>query len=129
MAGATSDKPVLWCLARSRRSHEGNGPERLSVEGTTGSGEVAGGCVATLPFKVLVDTTSYAREGARCPRKTGFIETMDCLPVAKLPEGPGWTYEFLCCGSHKISYVAFGIMWRCCFSVSDKAHCLLRSAT
>jgi len=23
----------------------------------------------------------------------GFIETMDCLPVAKLPEGPGWTYE------------------------------------
>jgi ATP-dependent DNA ligase len=23
----------------------------------------------------------------------GFIETMDCLPVSKLPEGPGWTYE------------------------------------
>src|ERR1700677_1740672 len=22
-----------------------------------------------------------------------FIETMDCLPVPKLPEGPGWTYE------------------------------------
>jgi DNA ligase D-like protein (predicted ligase) len=22
-----------------------------------------------------------------------FIETMDCLPVAKLPEGPNWTYE------------------------------------
>jgi DNA ligase D-like protein (predicted ligase) len=23
----------------------------------------------------------------------GFIETMDCLPVSWLPEGPGWTYE------------------------------------
>jgi bifunctional non-homologous end joining protein LigD len=27
------------------------------------------------------------------PGRVGFIETMDCLPVAKLPEGPGWTYE------------------------------------
>jgi len=28
-------------------------------------------------------------------QKTGaaFIETMDCLPVSKLPEGPEWTYE------------------------------------
>src|ERR1700761_589906 len=23
----------------------------------------------------------------------GFIETMDCLPVSRLPEGPEWTYE------------------------------------
>src|ERR1700691_3896649 len=23
----------------------------------------------------------------------GFIETMDCLPVSKLPEGPEWIYE------------------------------------
>jgi hypothetical protein len=23
----------------------------------------------------------------------GFIETMDCLPVSNLPEGPGWTFE------------------------------------
>src|ERR1700740_251192 len=23
----------------------------------------------------------------------GFIETMDCLSVSKLPEGPEWTYE------------------------------------
>jgi ATP-dependent DNA ligase len=22
-----------------------------------------------------------------------FIETMDCLPVSKLPDGPEWTYE------------------------------------
>src|SRR5580698_1033875 len=26
-------------------------------------------------------------------RTAGFIETMDCLPVSKLPEGKGWTYE------------------------------------
>jgi DNA ligase D-like protein (predicted ligase) len=25
--------------------------------------------------------------------KASFVETMDCLPVAKLPEKPGWTYE------------------------------------
>jgi ATP-dependent DNA ligase len=24
---------------------------------------------------------------------TGFIETMDCLPVSELPEGTEWTYE------------------------------------
>jgi len=36
---------------------------------------------------------------ARTPRKTAataklhFIESMECLPVAKLPEGPEWTYE------------------------------------
>jgi ATP-dependent DNA ligase len=27
------------------------------------------------------------------PKTAGFIETMDCLPVSALPEGPGWTYE------------------------------------
>jgi DNA ligase D-like protein (predicted ligase) len=26
-------------------------------------------------------------------QSAGFIETMDCLPVSKLPEGPQWTYE------------------------------------
>ena len=26
-------------------------------------------------------------------RKIGLIETMDCLPVSKLPEGAEWTYE------------------------------------
>ena len=25
--------------------------------------------------------------------KVGFIESMECLPLATLPEGPGWTYE------------------------------------
>src|ERR1700733_5301010 len=27
------------------------------------------------------------------PNHVSFIETMDCLAVAKLPEGRGWTYE------------------------------------
>ena len=28
------------------------------------------------------------------PRQAAdFIETMDCLPVSRLPEGPKWTYE------------------------------------
>jgi bifunctional non-homologous end joining protein LigD len=27
------------------------------------------------------------------PAKATFIETMECLPVGKLPEGPEWTYE------------------------------------
>jgi bifunctional non-homologous end joining protein LigD len=31
----------------------------------------------------------------------GFIETMDCFPVSRLPEGPGWTYE--------ISWTATGL--------------------
>src|ERR1700730_4256782 len=29
----------------------------------------------------------------RGPVLATFIDTMDCLPVAKLPEGPEWTYE------------------------------------
>ena len=44
-------------------------------------------------------------------QSAGFIETMDCLPVSKLPEGPMWTYEILCDGQHKISYVVKVIMW------------------
>jgi ATP-dependent DNA ligase len=31
--------------------------------------------------------SSFPRQAA------GFIETMDCLPVTRLPEGPEWTYE------------------------------------
>jgi hypothetical protein len=29
-------------------------------------------------------------------RIVGFIESMECLPVAKIPEGLEWTYEILC---------------------------------
>jgi hypothetical protein len=30
---------------------------------------------------------------AAATTKLHFIESMECLPVAKLPEGPQWTYE------------------------------------
>ena len=30
---------------------------------------------------------------AASPTKLKFIECMECLPVAKLPEGPQWDYE------------------------------------
>jgi bifunctional non-homologous end joining protein LigD len=30
---------------------------------------------------------------AKAPKAIGFIETMDCLAVPKIPEGPEWTYE------------------------------------
>ena len=28
--------------------------------------------------------------------KVGFIESMDCLPVPKLPDGSQWIWEILC---------------------------------
>jgi ATP-dependent DNA ligase len=33
------------------------------------------------------------KKGATPARTASFIETMDCLPVAKVPEGAEWTYE------------------------------------
>jgi hypothetical protein len=70
-----------------------------------------------------------AKKGALPVRRAAFIEPMECLPVEKLPTGANWSYEILCCVQHKISYVAFGVMWRCCFNAADKAQGLLRSAT
>jgi hypothetical protein len=58
-----------------------------------------------------------------------FIEPMLLLRKDKLPEAKSWLYEILCYGLHNISSVAFGVLGRCCFSVADKAHCLLRSTT
>jgi hypothetical protein len=37
---------------------------------------------------------------------------MECLSVAKLPEGLEWLWEILCGGPHKISSVAMNVMWR-----------------
>ncbi len=47
-----------------------------------------------------------------------FTPPMECLPVAKIPEGDASIYEILCGGPHKISYVMHDIMWRrgCCAS-------------
>jgi DNA ligase D-like protein (predicted ligase) len=36
---------------------------------------------------IMPKKSSFPRQAA------GFIETMDCLPVTRLPEGPEWTYE------------------------------------
>jgi hypothetical protein len=41
-----------------------------------------------------------------------FTPPMECLPVARIPEGDIWIYEILCGGSHKISYVALEVMLR-----------------
>jgi hypothetical protein len=45
-----------------------------------------------------------ARKSASPLRTATFIESMECLPVPKIPEGPEWTYELLCADQHKISY-------------------------
>jgi ATP-dependent DNA ligase len=33
------------------------------------------------------------KKSAGVPREVAFIETMDCLPVTAVPDGPEWTYE------------------------------------
>jgi hypothetical protein len=37
-------------------------------------------------------------------REAAFIESMECLPVTKIPEGPEWTYEILCCAPHNAEH-------------------------
>jgi ATP-dependent DNA ligase len=59
--------------------------------------------VSTLPskYRTLVRTMATQSRTARKPAveraasatKLKFIESMECLPVAKLPEGPQWSYE------------------------------------
>jgi hypothetical protein len=39
-----------------------------------------------------------------------FTEPMECLAVKRLPDGPEWVYELLCCAQHKSSYVVSEIM-------------------
>jgi len=36
---------------------------------------------------------TMASKKSKSKDAASFIETMDCLPVAVVPEGPGWTYE------------------------------------
>jgi bifunctional non-homologous end joining protein LigD len=38
-------------------------------------------------------TKKKAARQRSSPAKAAFIETMECLPVSKLPEGKEWTYE------------------------------------
>jgi len=47
------------------------------------------------------------------PVKTAaFVEPMECEPVSQLRQVSGWVYEILCGQPHKISSVAFAVMWR-----------------
>jgi hypothetical protein len=61
--------------------------------------------------------------------KPQFIEPMLLLRTEMLPEGPEWGYEILCDPLHKISSVAFGVMWRHSSDMADKASGVLRGAT
>jgi hypothetical protein len=53
-----------------------------------------------------------ARKSASPHQTATFVESMECLPVTKIPEGREWTYELLCCAAHKSSYVALKVMLR-----------------
>jgi hypothetical protein len=55
-----------------------------------------------------------ARRSAKLMPKTkvAFVEPMERSPVPKLPEGSQWVWEILCGPPHKISSVAFDVMWR-----------------
>jgi hypothetical protein len=60
-----------------------------------------------------MDMETWKRKLESLPkRKADFIEPMDCAPVTKLADGPGWLYEILCGPPHKTSSVAMNVMWR-----------------
>ncbi len=50
---------------------------------------------AALKAESFVKTTRPARAVART--QAAFVESMECLGVATLPEGPNWTYEIKYC--------------------------------
>ena len=37
-------------------------------------------------------------------RSAAFVEPMECLAVAKLPDGAQWLYEILCGGPHNAEH-------------------------
>jgi hypothetical protein len=56
--------------------------------------------------------SALAKKLGSLPTRIGtFIEPMECLAVAKLPNTTDWLYEILCGEPHKISSVAPDVMW------------------
>jgi hypothetical protein len=41
----------------------------------------------------MASKSTAAKKRKQPAAKVAFIESMECLPVAKLPEGPEWSYE------------------------------------
>jgi hypothetical protein len=54
-------------------------------------------------------------------KPAGFVKTMDCLPVSKLPEGPKWTYEIKLDG-YRLEGAGAGHLPPLVASVSAAAH-------
>jgi len=93
VAGAASDKVVLglWRAVGAHPKGRPGAAERRERRGSAKWPEVAS---ATLHFVLLAGTkNAMPKKVPAVSRKIGFVETMDCLPVSKLPEGAEWTYE------------------------------------
>ena len=61
-----------------------------------GIGKVAGSCLSHLALRPFSQyKNAMPKKIPAVSRKIGFIETMDCLPVSKLPDGSEWTYEMI----------------------------------
>jgi ATP-dependent DNA ligase len=45
------------------------------------------------PNRCYTDAVAKTIQKARARQLAHFVEPMQCLAVAKLPEGPGWEYE------------------------------------
>jgi hypothetical protein len=61
--------------------------------------------------------------------KASFIPPMLLVRTEKLPEGNDWLYEILCGRPHKISSVAFAVMWRWHAGLVMKTHGTAAEAT
>ena len=69
-----------------------------TTELTNTPGSVASPCCAA-SYETLFSPEIMPKKSSFPQQPAGFIETMDCLPVSRLPEGPEWTYE-ITLGTH-----------------------------
>jgi hypothetical protein len=47
----------------------------------------------TLSRKRTIILMAAKKKSADASAKTGFVESMECMPVTRLPEGEEWSYE------------------------------------